>query len=69
LRKFCVNPVRRNGLIRAGARGFTSNGVKITVSKVNVKVFAPVLTVVANEELNFAPHCGSKYYLMIILQD
>ena len=43
LRKFHVNLVRSPSPIRAGARGFTSNGVKITVPKANVKAFAPGL--------------------------
>lgn len=40
LRTFRVNPVISFSLSRAGARGFTSNGVKITVSKATVKDFA-----------------------------
>jgi len=57
LRKFRVNPVISSGLSRVGARGFTSNEVKITVSKATVKDFALGLASGTKEDINSASYC------------
>jgi hypothetical protein len=57
LRKGWVNPVRNFSLSRAGARGFTSNGIKITVSKASVKDFALGLASGTKEDINSSSYC------------